>query len=111
MAAMGAKYSSSCWQYHQDISTEDSILFMPSGWHKEAPAPSQTMSRVPYCLSHGLNNEGNNSCEIMPAHEKFALGISGASCAFIGQENKGGRRGEEDGGLGEGRRMVDWTHW
>ena len=81
---------------------------MPSRWHKEAPAPARTMSRAPHCLSHGLSNEGNDSCEIMPAHEKFVSGISGAiKCLYRarkqrGKERGGGwwtGRGEEDGGL------------
>ena len=54
------------------------------------------MSRAPHCLSHGLSNEGNDSCEIMPAHEKFVWEYLGQSSVFIGKENNGGRR------------MVDW---
>ena len=69
------------------------------------------MSRAPHCLPHGLSNEGNGSCEIMPAHEQFLLGIFGAIKRLYRQEDTGGRRGEEDGRLGEGRRMVDWTRW
>ena len=35
----------------------------------------------------------------------------GQSSNFVGKKTKGERRGEEDGGLGEGSKMEDWTRW
>ena len=63
-------------------------------------------------MPHGLSDEGNNRCEIMPVQmERLFWEYIGQSSVFVGKKSKGEMRGEEGGGLGEGIRMEDWTPW
>ena len=111
--AIGGKYSSSRWQQHQDIPTEESILFTPSRWHKEHLPRPRTMFRAPHYLPHDLSNEGNDRCENHASvNEKFVSGLFGAIRHLCRQEDKGGtgreeewwigieRTGKEEGGTG-----------